>query len=112
MSLFDEQSAFTLDLTSLILKAKENGFVVSLREVQRMPEQQAVYVRTGRSQTMQSNHLRSCAGDMYFMKDGSLVMDKESLQVLGDYWESLSPKNSWGGNWNTFKDLPHFERRP
>jgi hypothetical protein len=30
---------------------------------------------------------------------------------VGDHWESLDPKNSRGGNWKSFKDLPHFERR-
>jgi hypothetical protein len=23
----------------------------------------------------------------------------------------LNSKNSWGGNWKSFKDIPHFERR-
>ena len=27
------------------------------------------------------------------------------------FWESLNQKNSWGGNWASFKDVPHFERR-
>jgi hypothetical protein len=112
MSLFTEQNAFTLDLARLIAQAAELGFQMSLREVQRTSDQQAIYVKMGRSQTMESNHLRSCAGDLYFMRDGVLVMDKASLQPLGDFWEALNPKNSWGGNWNSFKDLPHFERRP
>ena len=112
MSLFDEQNKFSLDLCRLLVKASELGFMVSLREVGRTAEQQAIYVKTGRSQTMKSNHLRNCAGDIYFMKDGELVLAKADLQGLGDYWESLDVKNSWGGNWNSFKDIPHFERRP
>jgi hypothetical protein len=46
-----------------------------------------------------------------FFKYGTPVYDKAVLQPLGDYWEGLNKKNSWGGNWNTFKDVPHFERR-
>lgn len=112
MSLYDEQAAFLLDSCRLVAMATDLGFKVSARELGRTPEQQAIYVQTGRSQTMASNHLRNCAIDLYFMKDGALVMDKAGLQPLGDFWQSLNPKNSWGGNWNSFKDLPHFERRP
>ena len=113
MSLFNEQSAFLHDVCRLVEMATNAGFEVSARELGRTVEQQEIYVKTGRSQTMKSNHLRNCAIDLYFMRDGQLVMDKDSLQPLGHFWESLNPmKNSWGGNWNSFKDLPHFERRP
>jgi hypothetical protein len=77
-------------------------------EVQRPIEMQQLYVKLGRSKTMNSNHIRKCAADLFFMKNGQLVYPKE----LGDYWESLHPKNSWGGNWRSFKDGPHYERRP
>ena len=69
-------------------------------------------MQTGRSTTMSSNHLRNCAVDLYFMVDGALVYDIEKLRPLGDYWKSLDPKNDWGGFWKSFKDVPHFERRP
>jgi hypothetical protein len=29
---------------------------------------------------------------------------------LGAYWESLHPKNRWGGNFKSLVDCPHFER--
>lgn len=112
MSLFQEQSEFLLDAVRLVAWATERGYVVSARELGRTAEQQAIYVKTGRSQTMASNHLRNCAIDLYVMKEGALLQTKADLQPLGDYWESLNPKNSWGGNWNSFKDTPHFERRP
>lgn len=112
MSLFNEQSAFLLDFCRLVRIATDSGFEVAGRELGRTAEQQAIYLKTGRSQTMASNHIRNCAIDLYFMKGGVLVQSKAELQALGDYWESLGPKNSWGGNWNSFKDLPHFERRP
>jgi nucleoside-diphosphate-sugar epimerase len=28
----------------------------------------------------------------------------------GKYWESLYPKNRWGGNFSNLVDCPHFER--
>jgi peptidoglycan L-alanyl-D-glutamate endopeptidase CwlK len=111
MSLVQEQQLFLLDACRLIAFATKQGFVVTGGELFRTAEQQEIYVKTGRSKTMNSNHLKRCAIDLNFFKDGKLVYDKALLQPVGDYWESLNKKNSWGGNWNSFKDVPHFERR-
>ena len=111
MSMVDEQAAFLLDVTSLIRKAAEMGWTVTGGELYRTAEQQEIYVKTGRSKTMNSNHLKRLAIDLNFFKDGALVYDKAALQAIGDFWESLHPRNSWGGNWSSFKDIPHFERR-
>lgn len=112
MSLVNEQAAFLDDVCKLLAKAKALGFVVTGGELYRTPEQQRIYVQTGRSQTMNSNHLRRCAIDLNFFMGGKLTYDIGALKPLGDYWESLNPKNRWGGNWTSFKDVPHFERRP
>lgn len=112
MSLVPEQAAFLLDICKTVQYATELGFQVTGGELHRTPEQQQIYVQTGRSKTMDSYHLRRLACDLNFLKDGKLVYDKAELQPIGDYFESLDTKNSWGGNWNgSFKDLPHFERR-
>jgi hypothetical protein len=111
MSLFDEQAAFLLDVCALVQVATKAGFKVAGRELGRTAEQQQIYVKTGRSKTMNSNHLRNCAIDLYFMLDGQLCYDVEKLRFLGEFWQSRSPKNRWGGLW-AFKDVPHFERVP
>lgn len=111
MSLRIEQERFLLDFCKLIQFATEKGFTVTAGELFRPVEMQAVYVKTGRSKTMNSLHMRRLAGDLNFFLDGKYVTDKNILQEIGDYWESLSPQNSWGGNWTSFKDIPHFERR-
>ena len=111
MSLVAEQAAFLLDAAKLIQFATQEGFVVTGGELARTPEQQAIYVKTGRSKTMNSIHLKRCAIDLNFFKDGKLIYDIKQLQIVGNYWESLHPNNSWGGNWKSFKDVPHFERR-
>jgi D-alanyl-D-alanine carboxypeptidase len=111
MSQVREQAKFLLDACRLVMKATELGFVVTGGELFRTAEQQAIYVKTGRSKTMNSNHLSRRAIDLNFFKDGKLAYDRAVLQPLGDYWEALDEKNSWGGNWNSFKDVPHFERR-
>jgi len=107
MTLGEHQENFTKDLIRLINKAHELGYGVRIGEVLRTPEQQEIYVKTGRSKTMNSNHLRKCAADLFFTRNGEICYPQD----LGDFWESLNKLNSWGGNWKSFKDKPHFERR-
>ena len=110
MSLVKEQAAFLLDVTELIRHATDAGFVVTGGELARTPEQQAIYFKNGRSKTMNSIHLKRCAIDLNFFKDGKIIWDKSILAPLGQYWESLHVKNRWGGNFSNLVDCPHFER--
>ena len=110
MSLNQEQAAFLLDACKLIQYATEQGFVVTGGELARTPEQQAIYVQTGRSKTLNSIHLKRCAIDLNFFKDGVLVGKRDVLIPVGEYWQSLNPKNRWGGNFTNIVDCPHFER--
>lgn len=111
MSMVDEQAEFLLDVCKLVAFATSNGVVVTGGELYRTPEQQKIYVDTGRSKTMNSKHLQRLAIDLNFFIDGQLCYDVEKLRAVGEYWQSLSPKNSAGMFWQSFKDLPHFERR-
>lgn len=112
MALATEQAAFLLDAVKLIVFANEQGFVVTGGELFRTPEQQEIYVKTGRSKTMNSNHLKRLAIDLNFIdKAGQLCYDVAALTPIGKYWESLDSKNSAGMFWQSFKDMPHFERR-
>ena len=110
MSLVQEQASFLMDACALIQYATNQGFVVTGGELFRTAEQQAIYVKTGRSKTLQSNHLKRLAIDLNFFKDGRIIWDKQILAPLGAYWESLNPKNRWGGNFKSLVDVPHFER--
>jgi hypothetical protein len=112
MSLVAEQAEFLRHVCLLLEKANELGWTATGGELYRTPEQQAIYVRSGRSKTLRSNHLRRCAIDLNFFRDGQLCYDVRLLQPLGTYWRGLHPKNDWGGFWTSFKDVPHFERRP
>ena len=106
MNLGAHQEAFSRDLCRLLIEAWRLGYQVRIGEVFRAPEQQAHYVKTGRSQTMNSMHLKKCAADLHFTKDGALCYPPE----LGRYWESLNQLNQWGGHWRSLKDMPHFQR--
>lgn len=110
MSLVTEQAAFLLDFCKLVQKADELGFTVTSGELLRTQEQQEIYYKTGRSKTMNSNHLRKLAGDLNFFSNDKLTYNNKDLQVLGDYWESLHKFNRWGGNFKNINDTPHFER--
>lgn len=107
MTLGEHQEAFSKDLADLLLEAFRLGYGVRMGEVLRTPEQQEVYVKTGRSKTYNSMHLKKCAADLHFTKQGVLCYPEE----LGRFWESLSPLNSAGMFWKFFKDAPHFERK-
>lgn len=109
--MIEEQNAFLKDVAMLVRKAGELGFIITGGELWRTPEQQKIYVGTGRSKTMLSKHLDRLAIDLNFFKNGAIVSDKASLQQIGDWWESISPKNRWGGNFKSILDCPHFERK-
>lgn len=110
MSMVDAQAAFLLDMCKLVRHATSLGFTLTAGELYRTPEQQEIYMKTGRSQTMDSLHLKRLAVDFNIFKDGKLCYDKAVLAPLGVYWESLSPLNSWGGNGKKLVDTPHFSR--
>lgn len=110
MSLVNEQAQFLLDVCKLIKFCSETGFIVTGGELYRTVEQQEIYVKTGRSKTMNSNHLKRCAIDLNFFKNGKLTWNKTEIAPVGKFWESLNEKNRWGGNFKTLVDVPHFER--
>lgn len=118
MSLGTEQEIFTKQVVELLLNAFDLGYEVRLGEVQRPIEMQEIYVRTGRSKTMDSMHLKKCAIDLVLLKKG-VVCSREEIKPLGTWWENRDLKNRWGGSWrgaveagkSSFVDAPHFERQ-
>lgn len=119
MKLSEKQRIFTYNIACLIHFAyDQQGIELTFGEAYRTKEQQKIYVEQGKSQTMNSNHLNRLAVDFNFFVNGRLTYDWEVVKPLGDYWESLHPKNRWGGDWNKngikdgFVDTPHFEMKP
>jgi peptidoglycan L-alanyl-D-glutamate endopeptidase CwlK len=110
LTLRQEQSAFALSVMRLFAWLYENGYEWTLGEAHRTPEQQEIYVKTGRSKTYNSLHIKRLAIDLFIFKNGKLLATKEEMQPVGNAWEQMDAVNSWGGNWNSFKDIPHFER--
>ena len=110
MSLNKEQFEFTKDVASLIVYANLLDINLTFGHAYRDKETQQRMVDTGKSKTLNSNHLKRLAVDFNFFINGKLVYDKHKLAELGKFWESLNPKNRWGGNFKSFTDTPHFER--
>ena len=119
------QSAFASEVGRLIAYADEIGVELTFGDAYRSRNQQllnyfgnSVY-STGQglklikgrkvSWTMNSMHLDRLAVDFNFFIDGRLTYEDEKIDLLGTYWESLNPKNEWGGFWKK-KDAPHFQR--
>lgn len=108
MGLANLQSEFLCDVAKLILWAKEQGFQLTGGELFRTPEQQEIYIKTGKSKTSNSKHLKRLAIDLNLFIDGQYMTDKESYKPLAEYWKSLNPKNKAGYDWGW--DANHFER--
>lgn len=111
MSLGQEQENFSKDVAKLFTYLYENGYNIRIGEAERTQAQQEIYLKTGKSKTANSMHLKRCAIDLHIFKNGSWLQSKQELQSIGDYWESLNAQNRWGGNFQSFIDCPHFERK-
>ena len=109
-ALKDRQIQFMRDLPKLIEEAFILGYEVTAGELFRSKEQQEIYIKTGRSKTMLSEHLNRCAVDLNLFKNGNLCT-LEEIEPLGVFWESLGDGHVWGGRFKTLKDSPHFELR-
>lgn len=109
MKLSTQQQYFSQDIAKLIFFANALGINLTFGEAYRTEYQQKEYMRTGKSKTMNSNHLRRLAVDFNFFIGGKLYWEHELINDLGTYWKSLNTLNRWGGDWK-FKDTPHFER--
>lgn len=111
MTLGQNQEKFTEDLAKLLNYLIKNNYQIRIGEVERTQAQQQIYIKEGKSKTLNSMHLKRCAADLHIFKDNERLQSKQELQEIGDYWESLDINNKWGGNFKMFIDTPHFERK-
>lgn len=79
----------------------------------RAPERQAELVRAGASQTLASRHLTGHAVDLGALVGGKLRWDWPLYRLVADAMKDAAGRCSvpltWGGDWRTLKDGPHFE---
>ncbi len=98
----------------LLAFASAQGILIFIAEVQRHIERQTELYNSGRSWTLDSDHLLCTALDLELLKRGDddklrWVQDENHphWKRLGKKWESLDPDCYWGGRWDS-KDVYHF----
>jgi len=120
MRLSEKQAIFTCMvaefLTAICACREITGITVTLGEVYRTEYQQKHYVRSGKSKTYRSKHLKRLAIDLNLFIDGKYITDKEKYRILGEIWESIGGR--WGGRFGVSPedyfikvgwDAGHFE---
>lgn len=74
---------------------------------------QAQLVAEGHSQTIHSKHCIGRAVDLAALKDGKISWDwplyEEIAKAMKAAAAELKVPLTWGGEWKTLKDGPHFE---
>lgn len=109
MTTRERQSIFAVNFAKLILHAESLGYDVTLGEVLRTNEQQEIYVKSGKSKTRNSQHLKKLAGDLNLFIDGEYQTGREPYKPLAEYWKTLHPDNLAGYDWGW--DANHFEMK-
>jgi len=112
-ALNESQRKFAYFFSKLIQWCFIEGYEVAIGEVERTEAQQKIYFETGKSKTMDSDHLKKCAGDLLLFKTPTsgygYITDSAQYEPLGRYWKSLDPHCRWGGDFKGLADGNHFE---
>ena len=102
--------------TARLIKDKSFGFIITCGV--RTLEEQKKLLKQGATRTLNSRHIPSKDGyakavDFAVTLDGKVRWDWPLYQRLsGIVKEAAKQENvsiTWGGDWKTFKDGPHFE---
>ena len=85
----------------------------SISEGLRTVERQKELVAQKKSQTMKSRHLIGEAVDICVLLDGKANWDFDNYRIVANVFKDcaaeLGVKITWGGDWVTLKDGPHFQ---
>ncbi len=109
MPLSQEQQEFARQAALLITHIFSTGYKVTFGECLRTPEQAELYAKQGKG-IKDSLHCQKLAIDLnLFDLKGNYLTKTEDYKFVGEYWESLDPKNRWGGRF-TRADGNHVER--
>lgn len=111
VALRPQQTEFAQNLAKLITYAHTlPGYALTIGEVERTKEQQAIYLAKGLSKTSNSKHLIRMACDLHVFINGIYRTDKEAYKPLALYWNSLHKRNECGYDWGW--DFNHFQQNP
>ncbi len=108
-TLFWKQNRFSSLVASLLLKAQELGYQVTLGEVHRTAEQSKIYADGGIGLSNSLHRLR-LAVDLNLFFDGKYLTESKDYEPLGQWWEEQSNQDytlCWGGRFLK-QDGNHF----
>ncbi len=102
------------DLIKVVERAIEISTVdFTVLEGLRTPERQKTLMESGASQTLNSRHITGHAVDLGAWVDDqvdwSWPLYHKVASAMKEAAKQLDVAIVWGGDWNTFKDGPHFE---
>lgn len=107
MTLREKQSLFVRLVARLIEHAYASGYELTFAEAYRTPAQAAIYAARGAG-IKDSLHCDRLAIDLNLFKDGVYLTKSEDYKPLGDFWKTLDPACSWGGDFISRPDGNHF----
>lgn len=98
-------------MAGLMLDASVYDFVVT--EGLRTVERQKFLVSKGKSQTMNSKHIIGKAFDIAILVDGKANWEYKHYKAFADDFKRIAKflnfNVTWGGDWHSFVDCPHFQ---
>ena len=116
---FSERSKAKLETGDIRLQKlmnvaiKESPFDFSITEGIRTLKRQKELVAQGKSKTLKSHHLTGKAVDIAVWVNGKVTWDFKYYKEVADHIKEVARKLgyviTWGGDWKTFKDGPHFQ---
>ena len=107
-----DQVIFTENVCKLIEHIDSLGFKVTLGEAFRTHAQAVIYAHSGLG-IVNSLHCQRLAIDLnIFSPQDKLLATIDTCEQFGAYWESLNPRNVWGGYWLHRPDTDHYEMVP
>lgn len=75
--------------------------------------EQKVFVAQGKSRTMKSRHLQGMAVDVVALQHGRVTYDQAAMGMVATIFKRAAAELGiniiWGGDWTSFRDMPHFE---
>ena len=102
------------DLVKVVERAIEITAVdFTVLEGLRDPERQKTLMKSGASKTLNSRHITGHAVDLGAYVGGSIRWDWPLYYQIADAMKAAAAELeiplTWGGDWKTFPDGPHFE---
>lgn len=96
-----------------VMKAARATIPFEITEGLRTRERQQYLVRTGKSRTMNSYHLRGKAVDVVAMPNGKVSWNLADYRKINTAVQKAAKAAgvtvTWGGTWKSIVDGPHFQ---